>query len=385
MSEFLDTSILDDFSNFIQEHAAYIMENDPDKTWYNLLCVTSDRLRSCVSYLNKHSAQPTSEENFVLFLTLACMVLDATKNLLKNLKTPFLCDSKNSQFVSASPSQYFKITCLNANLGITEENCPTDDKFFEYFRALAFAHPYKTSRFPSLIKKGSVHYSPFVIHQAVGFPHKCGLMVYTNQSDEITSLIFPFQTLKDYITSRYVILENITQHLKDDFAAQETEWKKVKIDRSAPAVAQYKEIQKNLEMRFLEPYPIIEAISYLNTPCTHSANLQPVTTFKNALEQILPKVCNAMESLDYETMYSCLDKVCSAKSKQTHQGCNYQIEKIFTSADEHWATTQAHAFSEEFAKKWVVIDVNTMQLNEIQLLVKVACYLEYKEQEQFHG
>lgn len=36
--------------------------------------------------------------------------------------------------------------CMNYPLNLEEKNCPSDDKFFEYFRALIFAHPFETSR-----------------------------------------------------------------------------------------------------------------------------------------------------------------------------------------------------------------------------------------------
>jgi len=48
--------------------------------------------------------------------------------------------------------------------------------------------------------------------------------------------------------------------------------------------------------------------------------------------------------------------------------------------DIKWGLTQADLFSKEFAKKWVIIDVNNMKFDEIKMLAVIACYFEYQEQ-----
>lgn len=49
-------------------------------------------------------------------------------------------------------------------------------------------------------------------------------------------------------------------------------------------------------------------------------------------------------------------------------------------SNEAWGLKQAEDFANGFAKKWVKIDVETMQYDEIKLLIYTACYLERKEQ-----
>lgn len=79
-----------------------------------------------------------------------------------------------------------------------------------------------------------------------------------------------------------------------------------------------------------------------------------------------------------------------------NQMAHYQLEKIYSylderseyidpASDEYWGLQQAYAFSQEFAKKWVKIDVKTMQYDEIKLLVAVACFMEQNEQEKKRG
>ena len=48
--------------------------------------------------------------------------------------------------------------------------------------------------------------------------------------------------------------------------------------------------------------------------------------------------------------------------------------------DVQWGLRQAQDFANEFAKKWVVIEIGKMDFSEIKLLVTIACYFEAKEQ-----
>ena len=68
---------------------------------------------------------------------------------------------------------------------------------------------------------------------------------------------------------------------------------------------------------------------------------------------------------------------------------NYQLEKIFGYLNDYnhiesmeWGLKQAEAFSKEFAKKWVIIKPQEMDFDEIKMLTRVACYLEYMEQKE---
>ncbi|GIN23404.1 hypothetical protein J1TS3_45380 [Siminovitchia fordii] len=38
-------------------------------------------------------------------------------------------------------------------------------------------------------------------------------------------------------------------------------------------------------------------------------------------------------------------------------------------------------FANEFAQKWVKINIDNMNADEIKLLVRIACYFEKKEEE----
>lgn len=77
--------------------------------------------------------------------------------------------------------------------------------------------------------------------------------------------------------------------------------------------------------------------------------------------------------------------------KTLHKMGYYQLEKIFSylhvgselSSDYKWGLEQAQNFANEFARKWVKINIDKMSADEIKLLVRIACFFEKKEEENF--
>ncbi|MFT9057616.1 MAG: hypothetical protein ABF449_13610, partial [Ethanoligenens sp.] len=161
MNEFLDTSLCKEFRKAINESPIWSHE-ECYKEHYNLFCAVMDRIDSCTDYLNRHSDTPGTETDFLVFLMFGCMVLDAVKQVLGQLGLPyeFIAQDKASSY------QYFKEYCTDYPLELKDELCPTDDKFFEYFRSITFAHPFETNR-PKFFQKGEIQYSPWVIARSV--------------------------------------------------------------------------------------------------------------------------------------------------------------------------------------------------------------------------
>ena len=50
-------------------------------------------------------------------------------------------------------------------------------------------------------------------------------------------------------------------------------------------------------------------------------------------------------------------------------------------SDEEWGLIQAKEFSDDFAKRWVIINTQTMSNSEIKLLTATACYMENHKKE----
>ena len=127
METFLDQKNIDDFRNSINETEIF-RRDERYKDISNLFPVVMDRMDSCVSYLNNHATPPETEEELLVFIMYSCMIIDALHQLFRSkpldLKRPFK-DNEDESY------KYFKETCMSAPLNLSNNDCPTDDKFFE--------------------------------------------------------------------------------------------------------------------------------------------------------------------------------------------------------------------------------------------------------------
>lgn len=389
---YLDEALIWDLHNVI-ESSDIFMSEEPLKHKYNLFCAFKDRMFSAVKYLNKHSEPPKTEEEFINFLVYAAIVRDGIMKLYENLygeKPPFIGEKKYFLGVSTYSEKYF-----------SDETQPTDDDFFEYLRAMAFAHPYETSRdrYPSkrlFMQKDEKHICPWVIIGRSLFSQRIknpvGIRIYSNKfEDSLQDILFSFDDVKAYIKSRYDCLKEITKWAKEELDKHIEEWKKRKIDRNQEPAAILTEIKSVLDDRFQNASSIEKLLVYLTCPISIEENKENVLKFRKAIVGIIPGICDSVDNLDCESMEQKIWKLLDYPRKM-HQMAHYQLEKIFSYlqkrsetidpySNEAWGLKQAGDFANGFAKKWVKIDIETMQYDEIKLLVYTACYLERKEQE----
>lgn len=381
MEVFLNPDVYREFRNAFNETPLF-MYNEEYKTCFNLFCAVTDRLESCIEYLNGHAETPKTEEDFLSFVMFSCMVLDAVKHVLKQL-----------DIEKIDKIDYFQNICLSKPLNIEKHKCPTDDKFFEYLRSIMFAHPFETNR-PKFFMKHEIQYSPWVIANNPatkfrGIKDGVGVRIYSNKFDEIKDLIFSFDVLKKYIKSQYLLLDLATEKVKEIVSLKEIEWKKHKINRSLDYLDILKEIKDILKLRHEEYYDVETVIRYMGCKNTLKENLTSVERFKQGIIEIIPDLCDAIDSLNYEMATEKLDNILHQRPWKMHSMANYQLGKIYCDLNEtqivskrEWALEQVELFSKEFAKKWVTIIPQEMSFDEIKLLVTVSCYLEKIEQEK---
>lgn len=368
---FLDESVWREFCQAITSSPIFQYEH---KDHYNLACVVMDRMDTCVRYLNQHSAYPETEEAFLTLVMFSCMCVDAVKEILTDIGVH---SKGQATFGDNRDYQFFKKTCLTA-LKLTEKDCPTDDKFFEYFRSLAFAHPFETNH-PKFFQPKEIQYSPWVIvdHTTAAFSNMknpVGVRIYSNMFDSILDLRFPFDTFKDYIASRYERLQLATDWANQKVAEARLEWKKQKINQNQSPEIVLEEIKKILISRHIDYDEVDIALSYLTCPLTISENEQSVQEFRKAMVELIPALCYALENLDDEQFFELLDSVVNVHPRNMHQGAFYQLQKIHEYLrddipvdfeDVKWGLKQAEAFSQEFAQKWVIIKPQEMSFDEI--------------------
>ncbi len=385
--QFLDEKLIYEFMDLINNNEIFF--NKPELiSLYNLICTFKDRVSSAVHYLNEHNERPKTEEDFIIYLVFACIVYDGFNKMHENLLhdiPPYKGHKK-----------YFKNAKHYKEYFFNDENCPTDDVFFEYLRAMAFAHSYEVSkRGRPFMRDKEIHYCPWVVvNNMMNFDDiqdSVGIRIYTSaDQNEIISLTFSFNSLKKYIKAIYDTFPTLISWANDIINGQNEEWKLIKINRNQENIDILREARNILESRFADYSSIDKAISYLTCEITDVSNLNNVEIFRNSIIALIPQICDAIDNLDYELMEEGLAIIYDTP-RNMHQMAYYQLEKIFSYlntrsehidlySNENWGLQQAHAFSLEFAKKWVSINVSTMQYDEIKLLVAVACFLEKKEQ-----
>ena len=384
---YLDEALIWDLHNVIESSDIFMREK-PLKHKYNLFCAFKDRMFSAVKYLNKHSKPPKTEEEFINFLVYAAIVRDGIMKLYENLyekKPPFIGEKKYFLNVRTYSAKYF-----------SEKTQPTDDDFFEYLRAMAFAHPYETSkRGRPFLQGGEIQMCPWVIIDRTGMSeikNAVGIRIYSNKfEDSLLDILFSFDDVKAYIKSRYKCLKEITKWAKEEFEKHIEEWNQRKINRNQDPVDILTEIKSVLTDRFQDASSIENLVVYLTCPISVEENRENVLKFRQAIVGIIPGICDSVDNLDCESMEQIVGKL-FAYPRKMHQMAHYQLEKIFSYLNERnetidpysneaWGLKQAQDFANGFAKKWVKLDIKTMQYDEIKLLVCTACYLERKEQE----
>lgn len=388
--DFFNKTIIQDFRETYNSSPIFSQSPKYQST-YNVACVFMDRIDSSIHYLNAHTNKPETEDEFIDFLVRACILRDGINqmfDLFSDLEQPFKLEKKFFSNVAIYGTPFF-----------SRENCPTDDEFFEYLRAMAFAHPYEVrKKGRSFIEEGEQHYCPWVVVPGItsvfcDFKDAVGIRIYSNKTNDIKDLTFSFNSLKQYLRKRYESIQKLTEYAINCIETQNSEWKKVKINRNKYPIEILKEIKKVLAGRYIEEYGIEIALADLELPLSCLDNTASVEEYRRAIINLIPGICDAVDELDNERVSEILDKVIYCRPEHTHKMCHYQLEKIFDYLDvrseviipesnEEWGLQQVYDFSQEFAKKWVVIDVVNMPYDEIKLLVRTACYLEAMEQEK---
>lgn len=388
-TELLDAEICRRFRNAINE-SPIISNEMPDL--YNLSCAVMDRLDTAVKYLNANWEYPKTEEAFMCFFLFACMLNDGVDNIYK--KT-----------IGGKPKcniekKHFGKFCKMEPLSFEDSEVPADEDFFEHFRSLVFAHPYGTNRKKSFKDKFGNQVSPWVVLTCHTFemykiPEPIGVRLYASMKDgdgnDLHDIMVSFPAIKDFLADKYSALDEVTSWIKNESEKVYAKWKEQKINREQAPCDILKEICKILDSRHESTYSIEEMIAYLETPLSDMRNKKSVEEYRKYLIGTIPKLCDCVENLDSAGQYEQERKTNEFNPLGLHQMAYYELEKIFSylseksmyipaGSDEEWGLKMAQAFYDEFAYKWVFIDVHNMNYAEIKMLVLVALFMECKEQ-----
>lgn len=354
---------------------------------FDFICAFMDRFDFAVNYLNEHNSKPKTEIDFMTYLTQASIIRDGI-----NLCYKLLGIEKDKTNI------FFKDYCLR-DIGCEPES---DDRFYDYFRSLSFAHPLDTNKsIPDRINEEK-QFSPYCLLDLYNFKNdqnSIGVMVYSNMRENF-SLTIPFEVLTNYLKYKYELLVNIIEKFNLIIEDMEENWKKRKVNRNGSSVTILKDVSNILQERYLEHDYIDDLIEYLETDLSDKSNETNVEIFRDKIKELIPSICNALDDYRTDDLYNICREVLYLRPK-AHPMMYYQLEKIYCYlnfdgqyekdkieykvnncmyTNVEWGLIQAEKFSKEFAKKWVIIKPYKMNFKEIRLLTSVACYLEYKEQ-----
>ena len=353
----------------------------------NLICAVLDRIQCAVEFLNAVGKYPKNETVFISFMVYSCMIVDGVKLLNENMCHQSIRNSEAKYFLDVQ-----KLKWLN----IKEDDYLCDDDMFEWFRSLTFAHPFNTNR--KFKEYFGDQVSPWVFTNKgfsnvfYGIEDAVGAKVYIQKPLEdgvdTFSFVISFKKLKDYVNSRYLLLNSVIQWMKDETYKVEEGWKSKKVDRTLSPEDTIVQIHEFCKERFLRNPGVSQLYYYLICPVTNSNNNESVNKYRNAIIAKIPDLCDAVDELDENKIHKVINDLTKAPRKMHIEGY-YQMEKIYLYLDEQfeytkpiagsneeWGRIQAGEFAKKFAKKWVTIDNNSMCNSEIKLLVATACYLE---------
>ena len=362
---------------------------------FNLICAMIDRLHDAIRYLNDFDEAPRTDNELFLCLVYSCVIHDAVKEIHKALGLKYRYDESGGE----DKYKYFRPVVSDEMLMLApDKSFPTDDKFFEYFRSLAFAHPLETSRADFLVKGGEkeIRYSPFMINAAGAVVEDkkekmIGVRVYSNKSNDIKDLYFPFRTWMEFIRDRYELLKGVKEYIEQIVERNESEWRFQKLDRHLGTEELLVKIVEQLKLRYVQETVseiAEEALLYytMSIDSLSDRTKESVVRYRKEIELVLPQLCDAVDDLDYEGFVDVLYPIVNPAPPLADEfvGVGYQLEKIFVHLGDEdasqgwWAEKQLRIFAEGFAKRWVDIDPANVSIKSARLLVTVACYHEFQ-------
>lgn len=382
MTELVDGCLCEKLRDIV--NSSNIFYEDPvEKKNYSAICAMMDRIDDSMGYIFSHQdIIPKTNNELLLVLNHISIVTDVIKQLFEKLGLEY-------DIIERDLPRYLQCICLSAPFNFCLDQIPRDDTVFEYIRSISFAHPLSTNRCYLVRQIHDDHCSPFLmLDRAVCSKGQVGIYVYSNKSDEVFPIQFPYADIISYAIERFKLIAHIIIELEARIEHKENLWKARKVNRALAPIEILKDILSIQEQRYNRTYETRELISISTCACSIASNQDSLNKVRQAINDLIPELCDAVDNMDDERFYVLVDQVVDARPKRTYELFGYHMEKIFSYlndtaslSDRVWGLRQADEFSKEFANKWVKIDVNNMNFEEIKVLVACACYLEAQEQE----
>ena len=386
MSDLLDQEICDSMFNTLNNTTIFKYDSEL-KVKHSQVCAVLDRLRHATSWINTHQDTPTGScapTQLMTFMMFASVIKDAIEKLREDFGLSSVLFDKGRP----ESRQFFKDVCSGAPLNIQEQNCPTDDAFFQYFRSLVFAHSGKITLSQGILRPNEIQYCPYIIEHGLKYyasepDDYVGVMIYSTEKDrDWKTLRVRFSVLKAYLKSRYDSLGLVLATIEKKIKCCRKAWSKIVVDSSMSPLEQLKFIQGEFARRgedWME-YEVGRLIELLEAPCSLEENQTSVAAYRKEIEDSVPRLGKCFTALDYSGFIGVVDHFAEHEVDES-LNLNYRLNKIFEYLNDYerrnWATRDIEIIAQDFAKKWVRIDQNLMTDEELKMLITLACYNEY--------
>lgn len=400
-----DYSVKEQLSNLLQRTKVFQFDERLNRQ-FKLACVVQDRFHDAMEYLDSHLDAPKTNQELYLALVYADNVFSAVQEVFGVFKGevnyPFgeSCDDDEQRkfFADIVKEAYREIDNDTGECkDLPDDKVPTDDEFFKYFRALTFAHPYKTDvkKNRKFLEKGEIQYSPFVLHSGNLLNSNSGLIgvkVYsTVDKHRDLEIVLPYALLKDFIISRYNTLAEVNKYIGGLLERKRAKWLTGKVVRGKTSLETYEGLVGFYKERFAQIDGLLSVVCLLRTPLTFGIerNAANVEKFKKALEKIVSSVCDAAERLDFDAAARLINAIispeipdCPEYPDNGYRGMMWHRGKVaeYCFDGNHMpvgvAVVSVQCIMKGFAEKWVAIDPTKISREELWLLLSAAWYLE---------
>ena len=379
---------------------------------YQLVCVMNDRLADAIAYLNQHNGNaPKTLEEYYSFMAFADnlyegvrlayeqIVFDSKVKVRKSWDE--LCRGIQSYFCEKGVSEnVFKLT--------KRKRLP-DNTFFRYLRALTFAHPFETTEFKFINKKKKqdrkcpdTHYCPLVKFgdNVISLPSgwrrddTIEIIAYAHRWYKSVPFHVSYSAILQFLKSRYELLNLVITHVRSLIENRSAKWRMRKIGRKYDSVIVLQHLARRLRGRGLIANDIESMIQFLKTEVNprYPRNVRCSERFKQAIKNAISGLCGLFDAQDNKGFYRVLNDLTNPTLpsydgkrlyKKYHMVINHRDriiqclnESLFDRGNLNFGVRK---LSESFVNKWVTLDTETMEVQEIWLLICTAWYLEHQD------
>lgn len=400
-----DYSVKEQLSNLLQRTKVFQFDESLSRQ-FKLACVVQDRFHDAMEYLDSHLDAPKTDQELYLALVYADNVFSAVQEVFcvfkGEVKYPFGegCDDDEQRkfFADIIKEAYCEIDNDTGECKeLPEDKVPADDEFFKYFRALTFAHPYKTDvkKNRKFLEKGEIQYSPFVLHSGNLLNSNSGLIgvkVYsTVDKHRDLEIVLPYALLKDFLISRYNTLAEVNKYIGELLERKRAKWLIGKVMRGKTPLETFERLIDFFKERFARVDGLLSVVRLLETHLTYEIekNAASVEKFKKALEKILSSICDAAERLDFDAAARLINAIISPElpdwpeqPDNGYRGMTWHRSKVAEYCFDGnrmpvgVAVVSVQCIMKGFAEKWVAADPTKISRDELWLLLSTAWYLE---------